>query len=190
MADTSSSGGSSSSKSLLFMMIALFAGVAILLGGGMFMASRILHSMELRAAGDKKTIRTPIGDFRTEKPSDVGPVLPVYPGAALVMPGDDALAAALRNRTHAQMITTTYHTTGSRESVASWYAEHLGAEFTRHTGTADLQLSEVFKDASIGSTDVVFQGERAGQLKLVAVVDDAGGTKITLARYDKRQIPH
>jgi hypothetical protein len=188
MADTSSNGGSSSSKSLLFMMIALFAGVAILLGGGMFMASRILHSMELRVAGDKKTIRTPIGDFRTEKPSDVGPVLPVFPGAALVLPGDDALAAALRNRTHAQVLTTTYHTSGSRDSVANWYAEHLGAEFTQHSGTADLQLPEIFKDAAIGSTDVVFQGERAGQLKLVALVDDGGGTRITLARFDRRQM--
>jgi hypothetical protein len=188
MADTSSSGGSSSSKSLLFMMIALFAGVGILLGGGMFMASRIVRSMELRVVGDNKTIRTPLGDFRTEKPTDVGPVLPVYPGAALVLPGDDALAAALRNRKHAQMLITTYYTNGSRDSVANWYAEHLGSEFTRHAGTAGLQLPEIFKDARIGSADVVFQGERAGQVKLVALLDDVGGTKITLARFDKRQI--
>jgi hypothetical protein len=170
------------------MMIAMFSGVAVLLGGGMFMASRILHSMELRAAGDNTTIRTPLGDFRTERQSNVGPVLPVYPGAALVLPGDDALAAALRNRAHAQVLTTTYHTLGSRDSVASWYAEHLGPEFTRHFGTAELQNGELFRDANIANTDIVFEGERAGQLKLVALVDDRGGTKITLARLDKRQI--
>src|ERR1700674_3591767 len=82
---SSDSGGASSSKSLLFMMIALTCGFGVLLGGGLLMASRVINALGIRAGSDKTTVRTPLGEFRVEKAKEVGPGLPVYPAAALVL---------------------------------------------------------------------------------------------------------
>src|SRR5260370_412512 len=88
MAKSSASAGSPSSKSLLFMMIAMTVGFCILLGGGMLMASRVISVLGLRSSSDKKTVRTPLGEFRYEKAKEVGPGLAAYPGASLLLPGD------------------------------------------------------------------------------------------------------
>ena len=87
MAQSASSGESSSSKSLFFMMAAMFCGFGILIGGGLLMTSRVIHALQLRSEGDKSIVRTPLGDYRVEKAKEVGPGLPVYPQASLVLPG-------------------------------------------------------------------------------------------------------
>jgi hypothetical protein len=124
MAQSSSSGESSSSKSLFFMMAAMFCGFGILLGAGLLMASRVIHSLQLRAEGDKTTVRTPLGDFRVEKAQQVGPGLPVYPQASLVLPGGAPLHLPADDN-QPQVVASTYHTNSSREYVVNWYLEHL-----------------------------------------------------------------
>ncbi|MGC1312193.1 MAG: hypothetical protein WA857_08105, partial [Candidatus Acidiferrum sp.] len=100
MAAETSSGESSSSKSLMWMMIALFVGLAILLAGGLFVASRVVRSMGLTAASAKDTIHTPGGSFRLEKETEVGPGLPLYPRSALVVPDEDEAGAAIKQAQH------------------------------------------------------------------------------------------
>jgi len=51
------------------------------------MASRVINALGLRAGSDKTTVRTPLGEFRVEKAKEVGPGLPVYPAATLVLAG-------------------------------------------------------------------------------------------------------
>jgi hypothetical protein len=180
---TSASEGASSSKSLLFMMAAMLCGVTVLLGGGMLMASRVIHSLGLRAASDKTIVRTPLGDFRVEKAKEVGPGLPVYPQATLVLPGGDAPHAPLHDD-QPQVVSSTYHTNSLREYVVNWYLEHLSPEFVRQDN-GPKKLPEAFRAAHISDDDIAFVGERGDQIRVVALALDDTGTKITLLRSAK-----
>lgn len=183
MAKGSSSGNSSSSKSLMWMMIALFAGLAVLLGGGLFMASRVVRSMGLSAASAKDTVRTPGGSFRMEKETEVGPSLPVYPHASLIVPDDDSAATAIKQVQNG-INTSTYHTTDSRDFVDSWYIKHLSPEFTRHDA-GDKPVPAIFSDARVSDEDIAFVAERDQMVRVVALSLDSSGTKISLIRFDK-----
>src|SRR6267143_1105690 len=183
MAKSSSvSGGSSSSKSLLFMMIAMTCGFCVLLGGGLLMASRVINALGLRAGSDKTTVRTPLGEFRVEKAKEVGPGLPVYPAATLVLPGS---AAAHINDDQPQVLASTYHTNSSREYVANWYVGHLSPEFVRQD-TGPKNLPEAFQESATTEADVIFVGERGDQVRLVCLTAEDLGTKITLLRSAKQ----
>jgi hypothetical protein len=176
---SSDSGGAPSSKSLLFMMIAMTCGFCVLLGGGLLMASRVIGALGLRAGSDKTTMRTPLGEFRVEKAREVGPGLPVYPAASLVLPG--AAAHLPSNDDQPQVISSTYHTNSEREYVANWYVEHLSPEFTRQD-VGPKKLPEAFRDSRVSDDDIAFLGERGEQVRVVALAVDGMGTKVTLLR--------
>jgi len=181
MAYNASSGESSSSKSLFFMMAAMCCGFVILLGAGLLMASRVIHSLQIRAEGDKTTVRTPLGDFRVEKAAEVGPGLPVYPQSSLVMPGG---AHKVLNDNQPQVLTSTYHTSSSREYVVNWYVEHLSPEFVRQDA-GPKNLPEVFHESHISDNDIIFVGERGDQFRAVSLTAEDMGTKIVLLRSAK-----
>jgi hypothetical protein len=182
MAEASSSGNSSSSKSLMWMMIALFVGLAILLAGGLFVASRVVRSMGLSTASAKDTIRTPGGSFRLEKEGEVGPGLPVYPRSSLVVPDDSSAAAAIK-RAQNGIDLSTYHTLDLREFVDNWYTEHLSPEFTRHS-SGGKAVPAMLEDAAISDDDITFVAQRDQMVRIVALSLDSGGTKISLIRYN------
>ena len=146
------------------------------------MASRVIHSLQIRAEGDKTTVRTPLGDFRVEKAAEVGPGLPVYPQSSLVMPGGQA--HTLLNDNQPQVLTSTYHTNSSREYVVNWYVEHLSPEFVRQDA-GPKNLPEVFHDSHISDDDITFVGERGDQFRLVSLTAEDMGTKIVLLRSAK-----
>lgn len=185
---SSTSGGSSSSKSLLFMMLAMTCGFCILFGGGMLMASRVINALGLRASSDKGTVRSPLGDYRTEKASAVGPGLPVYPQSTLVLPGAEAARAAVAVADRPQVVSSTYHANASREYVVTWYLEHLSPEFARQD-SGNKTLPAAFQNSSISEDDVTFLGERGDQVRLVALAQEDAGTKITLLRFSKPPTP-
>jgi hypothetical protein len=181
MANSSSaSGGSSSSKSLLFMMIAMTCGFCILLGGALLMTSRVINALGLRASSDKTTVRTPLGEFRVEKAREVGPGLPVYPAATLVLPGSAAAHLPLDDD-RPQVLASTYHSNASREYVANWYLEHLSPEFARQE-SGPKNLPEALRDSRISDDDIAFVGERGDQVRAVSLAAENTGTKITLLR--------
>lgn len=183
MAETSIPQDSSSSKSLLWMMIALFCGLGILLGGGIFTASRVLRSMQFRAMGEKLTVHTPAADLRVEKTNEVGPGLPIYPHASLVLPGEN-VGTATPGGNQAEVQAVTYHTNDIRDIVESWYLGHLGAEFVRHDA-GDKVFPEAFREARISDDYITFVGERSEQVRIAAMAPDSTGTKITLVRFTK-----
>jgi hypothetical protein len=182
MAKESSSGNSSSSKSLMWMMIGLFAGLAFLLGAGLFVANRVIRSMGLSAASAKDTVRTAGGSFRLEKETEVGPGLPIYPRSSLILPDENAAADAIKQARNG-VETSTYHTTDSREFVDKWYQEHLSPEFARRDST-DKPVPAVFKDANVSENDVAFLAEREHMVRIVTLTLDSGGTKISLIRFN------
>jgi hypothetical protein len=161
------------------MMLAMTCGFCVLLGGGLLMASRVIGALGLRAGSDKTTVRTPLGEFRVEKAGEVGPGLPVYPAATLVLPG--AAVHTLSSDDRPQVIASTYHTNSSREYVATWYVEHLSPEFVRQD-TGPKKLPEAVRDSRISDDDIAFVGERGEQVRIVALSIDDMGTKITLLR--------
>lgn len=179
----SPSGGAPASKSLLFMMIAITCGFSVLLGAGLLTASRVIRSLQLRAASDKTTVRTPLGEFRLEKAKEVGPGLPVYPQASLVLPGEGAPVARAEG-SQPQVVSSTYHTTSSREFVVNWYLEHLSAEFVRQ-GSGPKNVPGIFHDSHISDDDVIFVGERGDQVRVVSLASNDAGTTITLLRSAK-----
>jgi hypothetical protein len=177
---SSGSSGAPSSKSLLFMMVAMTCGFCILIGGGMVTASRVIQAMQLRSGSDKSTVRTPLGDFRFEKAKEIGPGLPVYPQASLVLPGG-ASPSTLANDDQPQVVSSTYYANSSREFVVNWYVEHLSPEFIRQD-SGPKKLPDLFHNAHISDNDIIFVGERGDQVRVVALSTDDAGTKITLLR--------
>jgi len=162
------------------MMIAITCGFCVMLGVGLLMASRVIGALGLRAGSDKTTVRTPLGEFRVEKAKEVGPGLPVYPAAILVLPGA-AAAHVSANDDQPQVISSMYHSNSSREYVANWYVEHLSPEFVRQDA-GPKKLPEAFRDSRISDDDIAFVGERGDQIRVVALATDDMGTKITLLR--------
>jgi hypothetical protein len=183
MAGIPADGNSSSSKSLLWMMIALFAGLGVLLGGGMLLAGRVVRSLSFSAVSSKDIIHTPAGSFRLEKENQVGPSLAVYPRASLVLPGENAVPEAIKEA-QSGMNKATYHTTDTREFVDGWYQKHLSPEFLRHDA-GDKPLPDIFRDARVSGDDIAFVAERGRQVRIVALSLDSTGTRIFLIRYDK-----
>ena len=183
MAKGSSSGNSSSSKSLMWMMIALFAGLAVLLGAGLFVASRAIRSMGLSAAAAQDAIRTPGGTFRLEKETEVGPGLPVYPRSSLLVPGEDAAAAEIK-QVQKGIEVSEYHSGDAREFVDKWYAEHLSPEFARHDA-GDKTVAAAYSDARVSEGDIAFVAEREQKVRIVALSMEGAGTKISLIRFTK-----
>jgi hypothetical protein len=183
MAEGSVSGSSSSSKSLMWMMIGLFTGLAILLAGGLFVASRVVGSMGLSAASAKDTVRTPGGSFRLEKETEVGPGLPVYPRSALIVP-DDAAAAAAVKQAQSGIETSTYHTNDTRDFVDEWYSKHLSPEFTRRDA-GEKPVRAIFSEVRISDTDIAFVAQREQMVRIVTLSVDSVGTRISLIRFSK-----
>jgi hypothetical protein len=179
MSDSSISDSSSSSKSLMFMMLALAAGLGVMLGGGLFIANTLLHSMGLAVAhNNKNTVRTPIGSFRMEGQNQIGPGLPVYPRASLELPSSDTTGQAMQQAQEG-VITATYHTEDDRDAVETWYAQHLSPEYTRHDGS-ERPLPEAFRILPVGDGDISFLAERGSNIRAITLSADAGGTKIGL----------
>jgi len=148
----------------------------------------VINALGLRAGSDKTTVRTPLGEFRVERAKEVGPGLPVYPAASLVLRGSAAAHLPL-NDDQPQVIASTYHTNSSREYVANWYLGHLSPEFARQD-SGPKKLPEAFRDSHISDDDIAFVGERGDQVRVVSLSTEDTGTRITLLRsYTKPPIP-
>jgi hypothetical protein len=167
----------------MWMMIALFAGLAVLLAGGLFVASRVIRSMGLTAANAMNTVRTPGGSLRLEKEGEMGPGLPVYPRSSLVLPDDSTSATAVKQARNG-IETSMYHTTDTRDFVDEWYGKHLSPEFTRRDA-GDKPVPTIFSDVRVSDNDIAFVAERGQTVGIVALSLDSGGTKISLIRFSK-----
>jgi hypothetical protein len=183
MAEGSVSGSSSSSKSLMWMMIGLFTGLAMLLAGGLFVASRVVGTMGLSAASAKDTVRTKGGSFRLEKETEVGPGLPVYPRSALIVP-DDAAAVAAVKQAQSGIETATYHTNDTRDFVDEWYSKHLSPEFTRQDA-GEKPVRTIFSEVRVSDSDIAFVAQREQMVRIVVLSVDSVGTRISLIRFSK-----
>ncbi|MGA2813662.1 MAG: hypothetical protein ABSG16_19845 [Candidatus Acidiferrum sp.] len=189
MADSSSSGDSSSSKSLMWMMLALTVGLGVMLGGGLFIANTLLHSMSLAAAtGNKNVVRTPIGSFRVQKQNQNGPGLPVYPRSSLQLPGTDSAGQIVQDA-HEGLTEVTYRSADDREAIDAWYSQHLSAEFSRHDAS-ERPLPEAFRAVRVADGDIAFLAERGNNIRALTLSQEANGTRICLMQVQVTAAPN
>jgi hypothetical protein len=167
----------------MWMMIALFGGMAVMLGGGLFMAGRLVRSMGMATTTAKDTVKSPLGSFRMEKADQAGPGLPVYPRSSLELPGDDQAVEAIKDN-ESGINGVSYHSADSRDSVDEWYAKHLSPQYTRHD-PGEKPAPRIFADARLADSEIVFMAEHGPQARLVALSVDPTGTKISLIHFDR-----
>jgi hypothetical protein len=172
-------------KSFPWMKLALSCGLALLVGGGIYMTSHLGRAVQFHIASSDATIHTGDGDWRVERPSQIGPGLPVYPEASLVLGGRGGLQATPKHN-RAEVYTAIYHSTDPSEVVDDWYHKHLGPEFAP-SNDADQEIPGILHDASISDKDVTFVGERGDQIRIVAIAMDSTGTEIKLVRSTKHE---
>jgi hypothetical protein len=177
-----------SSNSLVGLKIVFFCGLGLVLGGGIFMASRMSHALQFSNVTSEATVRTTAGDWQVERPSEVGPGLPVYPDALLVLPGHGSAPAAPKNN-RAEVHSSVYYSADPNDLVDNWYVEHLGSEFTHNTTTDEGGIAGILSDASVSNSHSIFVGQRGDQVRIVAIASDSTGTRITLVRSTKHTTP-
>ena len=176
-------GNSYSSKSLLWMTVGLFASMGILLGGGFFLAGRVMRTAGLVATNDGKTMHTPLGSLRIEREKQMGPILPVYPGGTLIVPDNhEALKQAVEAKSG--ITRTIYQADGDPDLVDKWYQDHLSTEFKRR-GPGESVMPEFFAQLKISDSTVAFIADRKGQTRVVTLAPDARGVQISLIRIDR-----
>jgi hypothetical protein len=185
VADGITSSSSSGSKHLMWMTAGLFAGMGVMMAGGLFMAGRVIRSVGLTAAmNGQDKIRTPGGDFRVEKDGDMGPRLLIYPRVSLELPGTNDAAESLKEAQSGIKVVT-YHSSDPQVFVDDWYKAHLMQDFTRYDA-ADKPRIDVLKLPELADASVVFISERGNKLGIVALAMDEEGTQIVLVRVNKR----
>ena len=168
----------------MWMMAALFTGLGILLGGGLFLANKVVRSVGISAStANSETIHTAGGDFRLQSENQVGPALPVYPRGALELPGANAAQSRVKDLQKGVSVVT-YHASDSRDFVDNWYSQHLAPEFTRHD-PGEKPVPEAFQNTPVSETDIAFAAERGALARIVALAMDGSGTRISLIRVDK-----
>ncbi|HUL14765.1 MAG TPA: hypothetical protein VLV88_02120 [Terriglobales bacterium] len=184
MAEGSVSGsGSSSSKSLMWMTAALFAGMAVLLTGGLFLAGRVVRSYGIRASLGSNTVQTKQGTYRLEREREVGPAVPMYPHASLVVPGDDEAAQAAKDAQNG-IARVIYESDDSTEFIDKWYQDHLPQGFERHD--AETPRSEILTAAGVRDNDIAFDATKNGHTRVVVISELMGGTtKISIVRIER-----
>ena len=182
MAQSSSAGASS--NSVLWMMVAVVCVIVVLLGAGIFASSRVISSISAPAGSGNLTAHTPSTDFRVQHVNDVGPGLPLYPHAVLLLPGTNGAEAAPQ-KSNPSLQTTTYYTEDTRDLVDSWYLQHLNSEFVRHT-PGDAQTPPDLNEVTVPPDSIVFFGKRGNQIRMAILSPNSSGTKITLLRFTNR----
>jgi hypothetical protein len=182
MAEGSVSGGSSSSKSLMWMTAALFTGMGVLLTGGLFLAGRVVRSFGIRASLGSTTVQTQQGTYRLEREREVGPAVPMYPHASLVMPDDDAAVQEAKDAQNG-IARVTYESEDSRDFIDKWYQDHLPQGFERHD--EETPRSEILIAARVQDTDIAFDATKGGHTRVLVLSETPGGTRISIVRIER-----
>ena len=177
----------SNNRALLWVLGTVVALVALLVGGGLYIASRIVRNVTVGPNGNVQ-VSTPAGEISVNKTTADTTGLPVYPGASL-QPYQGAQVQFAPSR-EAQgglgVNVATYLTSASLNQVAGWYRKNLDPSFKERHGT---RLG--FTDDGIvemGHPSIAFVSkDDHDRSRIVALESKGDQTKIALVRVGKQE---
>lgn len=173
------------SKVALWMVVILGGCFAVLIVAGLLLVRFFAHRVNIREAGNKVAIETPVGSIHVNKAEAHATGLPVYPGAAARRDNGGSVEIS-GNDTRVGLATEEYRTSDPISKVQEWYRHKLGPEFRLETGRhGNRGRTGIHVDS--GDHDVGFVDDRSDGARVVALDDGSDGTKITLLRIGKRE---
>jgi hypothetical protein len=162
--------------------------ILLFIVAGLTLAGLFLRRVNVRNSGNSVDIQTPVGEFAVNK-SEHATGLPVYPGATKSTDDDSGGSANISfgDQGGLAIAAEAYVSSDSEDKIKGWYADRLGPNFRLETGR---DQDAEFRHAKItvsSDQDLSFVDDRGGAVRLVALKRTAGGVKITLVRFGKRE---
>jgi hypothetical protein len=157
-------------------------GTAII--AGLLLVRMFVHRLNVREAGNKVAIETPIGSINVNKAEAHATGLPVYPGATSNTENGGSVEIG-GSDSNLGLATEEYRTNDPITKVREWYRHRLGTEFRLETGGQE-HANHRGVQIDTGDHDAAFVDDHNDGARVVALDSRDGGTKITLLRIGKR----
>lgn len=173
------------SKVALWIVVILGGCFAVLIVAALLLVRFFVHRVNIREAGNRVAIETPVGSINVNKADAHATGLPVYPGAT-VSTGNGGSVEINGSDTRVGLATEQYRTGDAVSKVQEWYRHKLGPEFRLETGHQD-NSRRTGMHVDSGEHDVAFVDDRNDGARVVALDNGSDGTRITLLRIGKRE---
>ena len=177
----------SNNRALLWVLGTVVVLVAVLVGGGLYIASRIVRNVTVGPNGNVQ-VSTPAGEISVNKTTADTTGLPVYPGASL-QPYQGAqvqFEPSKEAREGVGVNVATYMTSASLNEVAGWYRKNLDPSFEERHGTRAGFTDDGIVEMGHPSIAFVSKDER-DRARIVALESKGDQTKIVLVRIGERE---
>jgi hypothetical protein len=193
-----------SSSHVVAIALLVLALIMVVCAAGIWMGFRIIsrgvHVQVNDAGGDKKdvSIKTPFGDIEVNKNKGISESslgLPFYPGATPVTDHEDA-SVNMQFGSHAlRIVVGKFQTPDGLDKVKDFYQERLTQEVGKFTPRDhDIEFNPGHWDDEEGNFvgknhegKTVFEIKRKDSVKVAALKDQSGGTRIELVRVSHRE---
>lgn len=178
-----------SSNAIWWVLGIIGACIVLVIIGGLLVVSALVHRVKVNARDNKVEIQTPMGSLKVNQDSAHASGLPVYPGATPEKTEGANLEISGMNGKSAGFAIEKYTTDDSRDTVQTWYASKLGAEFKLKVASEGDHNNDNIPGVPVhvSTTDVAFVDDRGDGARVVALAHHGEGTEITLIRVGKKE---
>ncbi len=178
----------SNNRALLWVLGTVVALAVVFVGGGLYIASRIVRNVTVGPNGNVQ-VSTPAGEINVSKITADTTGLPVYPGAAL-QPRQGAQVQFEPSKKEGGGVgvnVATYMASASLNEVAGWYRKNLDPSFEeRHGNQAEINDFGVVR---MGHPSIAFvsKDKSHDRARIIALESKGDQTKIVLVRIGERE---
>lgn len=174
------------SQVALWIVVILGGCLAVLIVASLLLVRFFVQRVNIREAGNKVAIETPVGSINLNKREAHATGLPVYPGATVSTDNGGGSVEINGNETRVGLATEEYRTADPISKVRQWYRHKLGSEFRLETGHHE-NTRRSATHVNSDDHDAAFVDDRDDGAHVVALDNEPDGTKITLLRIGKRE---
>ncbi len=178
---------SSNTRALLWVLGIVVALVVVFVGGGLYIASRIVRNVTVGPNGNVQ-VSTPAGEISVKKTTVDTTGLPVFPGATLQPKGAQVQFEPSKEEGGGVGVNVaSYVTSASLNEVAAWYRKNLDPSFEERHG--DRVGSTDFGVIQMGHPSIAFvsKNEAHDRARIIALKPEGDQTKIALVRVGKQE---